>query len=92
LISLAAGVRIYGIMKTMTVGQFKTHFSEVLDAVRGGETIVVAYGRNHQKVAAMVPYSEIKHPEKRPLGLLKGKAGVRFAKDFALEDENLLSA
>lgn len=79
-------------MKTMTVGQFKTHFSEVLDAVRGGETIVVAYGRNHQKVAAIVPYAEIKHPEKRPLGLLKGKACVRFAPDFALEDENLLSA
>ncbi len=79
-------------MKTMTVGEFKAHFSEVLDAVRGGETIVVAYGRHHQKVAAMVPYSEIKPPEKRPLGLLKGKAGVRFAADFAIEDENLLSA
>ena len=79
-------------MKTMTVGKFKSRFSEVLDAVRGGETIVVAYGRSHQKVAAMVPYSEIKHPEKRPLGLLKGKAVVKFAQDFALEDESLLSA
>jgi len=78
-------------MKTMTVGKFKTHFSEVLDAVRGGETIIVAYGRNHEKVAATVPYSELKQPEKRPLGLLKGKAGVRFAKDFALEDESLPS-
>lgn len=79
-------------MKTMTVGEFKTHFSEALDAVRGGETIVVAYGRNHQKVAAMVPYADIKQPVKRPLGLLKGKAAVRFAKDFALEDESFLSA
>ena len=85
-------LRIRPLMKTMTVGEFKTHFSEVLDAVRGGETVVVEYGRNHQKVAAMVPYSELKKLEKRPLGLLKGKAGVRFAKDFALEDESLLSA
>lgn len=79
-------------MKTLTVGAFKARFSEVLDAVRGGETIVVAYGRNHQKVAAMVPYSELPQPAKRPLGLLKGKARVRFANDFALDDESLLSA
>ena len=79
-------------MKTMTVGEFKTRFSEALDAVRDGETIVVCYGRNHHKVAAMVPYSEIKHPGKRPLGLLKGKARVRFADNFALNDESLLLA
>lgn len=79
-------------MKTMTVGEFKTHFSEALDAVRQGETIVVSYGRNHQKVAAMMPYAELKQLEKRPLGLLKGKAAVKFAEDFALDDESLLSA
>ena len=79
-------------MKTMTVGEFKSRFSEALDAVRGGETIIVAYGRNHRKVAAMVPYSEIKQPKKRPLGLLRGKAGVKFSGDFALEDESLLLA
>jgi PIN domain nuclease of toxin-antitoxin system len=31
-------------MKTMTVGEFKSRFSEALDAVRDGETIVVSYG------------------------------------------------
>jgi antitoxin (DNA-binding transcriptional repressor) of toxin-antitoxin stability system len=79
-------------MKTMTVGEFKSRFSEALDAVRDGETIVVEYGRNHQKVAAMVPYSQIEPQGKRPLGLLKGKARVKFAEDFALPDESLLSA
>lgn len=79
-------------MKTMTVGEFKTRFSEVLDAVRGGETVVVAFGRDHRKVAALVPYAELARPAKRPLGLLKGKARVKFAKDYALEDEALLSA
>ena len=79
-------------MKTMTVGEFKARFSEVLDAVRAGETIIVAYGRNQQKVAAMVPYSDLKKAGKRPLGLLKGKAKVKFAKNFALEDDRLLSA
>lgn len=78
-------------MKTMTVGEFKARFSEALDAVLEGETIVVSYGRNHQKVAAMVPYAQLKQVEKRPLGLLKGKAAVKFAKDFAVDDESLLS-
>ena len=79
-------------MKTMTVGEFKARFSEALDAVLEGETIVVSYGRNHEKVAAMVPYAQLKRVEKRPLGLLKGKAAVKFARDFTVDDEDLLSA
>ncbi len=79
-------------MKTMTVGEFKTRFSEALEAVREGETIVVSYGRNHQKVAALVPYSDLKQRAKRPLGLLKGKAAVKFGEDFAIDDEAVLSA
>ena len=79
-------------MKTMTVGEFKARFSEALDAVREGETIVVSYGRNHRKVAAMVPYSELKPTKKRPLGLLKAKARVSFGRDFALTDDDFLKA
>ncbi len=79
-------------MKTLTVGEFKARFSEVLEAVRDGETVVVAYGRKHRKVAALVPYAQLPQSVERPLGLLKGKARVRFAKDFALRDESLLSA
>jgi antitoxin (DNA-binding transcriptional repressor) of toxin-antitoxin stability system len=41
-------------MKTLTVGEFKSRFSEALEAVRAGETIVVSYGRDHRKVAALV--------------------------------------
>ncbi|TAK54606.1 MAG: type II toxin-antitoxin system Phd/YefM family antitoxin [Dehalococcoidia bacterium] len=79
-------------MKTMTVGEFKARFSEALEAVRGGETIVVAYGRNRRKIAAMVPYAGVRQAARRPLGLLKGKARVGFAKDFKLGDDELLSA
>jgi len=79
-------------MKTMTVGEFKSRFSEALAAVREGETIVVSYGRNHRKVAAMVPYSEIKGRQKRPLGLLQSKARLKFARDFDLDDERFLKA
>ena len=79
-------------MKTMTVGEFKSRFSEALDAVRDGETIVVSYGRNHRKVAAMVPYSELKAPQQRPLGLLKSRVRVKFGRDFALMDDEFLEA
>jgi antitoxin (DNA-binding transcriptional repressor) of toxin-antitoxin stability system len=76
----------------MTVGEFKARFSEALDAVRDGETIVVSYGRNHRKVAAMVPYSELKPEKKRPLGLLKSKARIRFARDFTMTDDEFFKA
>ena len=79
-------------MKTMTVGEFKSRFSEALDAVRGGETIVVSYGRKHSKIAALVPYSELKTTRQRPLGLLKSKARVKFSRDFAIDDEQLLKS
>jgi antitoxin (DNA-binding transcriptional repressor) of toxin-antitoxin stability system len=79
-------------MKTMTVGELKTRFSEALDAVRGGETIVVEYGRNHEKVAAMVPYSELKAPRKRRLGLLRNKVRMKLGKGFAIDDDELLSS
>jgi antitoxin (DNA-binding transcriptional repressor) of toxin-antitoxin stability system len=76
----------------MTVGEFKARFSEALDAVREGETIVVSYGRNHRKVAAMVPYSEIKAAKRRPLGLLKSRARIRIGKDFGLSDDDFLES
>ena len=77
-------------MKTMTVADFKSRFSEALDAVRDGETIVVSYGRNRRKVAAMVPYADLKAQPKRPLGLLKAKLRVSFGRDFAMTDDELL--
>jgi antitoxin (DNA-binding transcriptional repressor) of toxin-antitoxin stability system len=79
-------------MKTMTVGEFKSRFSEALDAVRDGETIIVSYGRNRRKVAAMVPFSDLKSPRQRPLGLLKATVRVKFGRDFALTDDEFLEA
>ncbi|MDP2752040.1 MAG: hypothetical protein Q8O31_05490 [Rhodocyclaceae bacterium] len=79
-------------MQTMTVGEFKTRFSEVLNAVQAGETIAVCYGRNRRKVATMMPYAMIKPSGNRPLGLLKGKVSIRFSDDFALTDDTLLQA
>lgn len=79
-------------MKTMTVGEFKTHFSDVLEAVRRGETVIVEFGRDRRKVAALVPYSNLKQSPRRRLGVLKGEATATFAADFSVDDETLLGA
>jgi prevent-host-death family protein len=76
----------------MTVAELKSRFSEALDAVREGRTVVVSFGRGRRKIAAMVPYSHYASPGKRTLGLLKNKASVKFSKDFSLGDEILLES
>jgi len=80
-------------MRTLTIGEFKAQFSEVLTAVQAGESVVVCYGRKKEKVAALVPYAQFAAPTgKRPLGLLKGRAGFAIADDFALDDDEFLAA
>jgi prevent-host-death family protein len=80
-------------MRTLTIGEFKARFSEVLTAVQAGESVVVCYGRKKERVAALVPYSQFSIPgSKRPLGLLKGHASFSLADDFALDDEVFLGA
>ena len=79
-------------MQTIQVGEFKARFSEMIDSVRAGETIVVAYGRNQQKVAALIPYDQLPQRQPRRLGVLAGVAQVGFADDFAISDEELLGA
>ena len=79
-------------MQTIQVGEFKARFSEMIDSVRAGETIVVAYGRNQEKVAALIPYDQLPQRQPRRLGVLAGVASVGFADDFAISDEELLGA
>jgi antitoxin (DNA-binding transcriptional repressor) of toxin-antitoxin stability system len=79
-------------MQTVQVGEFKARFSEMIDSVRAGQTIVVAYGRNQEKVAALIPYAQLEAGSPRRLGSLVGVASVSFADDFAMTDEELLGA
>lgn len=79
-------------MKSIQVGELKARFSEVLGAVKSGETVVISYGRKREKVAAIVPYPPAGGGARRKLGLLAGRARVRFAEDFAITDEDLLKA
>jgi prevent-host-death family protein len=78
-------------MQTMTVSQFKTHFSEVLDLVQQGEDIVISYGKKKEKIAVLIPFANYEGKPQRTLGLLAGKATFALAHDFKVSDDELLS-
>lgn len=77
-------------MQTMTVGEVKAHFSEVLDLVQQGEDIVISYGKKKEKVAVLVPFSHYERKPERTLGLLSGKASFTLKDGFKVNDEELL--
>lgn len=78
-------------MQTMTVGELKANFSEVLDLVQKGEDVVISFGKRKEKIAVLIPFSQY---EKKPrtIGLLAGKASYTVKDDFKLSDEQFLSA
>jgi len=75
-------------MKAMSVGELKTHFSEVLQRVLAGEEIGILYGRKKEIVAKIVPKTVEKKP-RRTLGVLNGK--IEFKNDFKITEEEFLN-
>jgi len=76
-------------MKTFTIGDFKTNFSQILEWVRAGEEVAIAFGKKKEIVAYLVPRSA-RPRKKRQLGLLEGKATVVFHDDFKMTEEEFL--
>lgn len=79
-------------MYQLTVGEFKSKFSEVLQKVLQGESIGVTYGKNKKKVAALVPYTRLNHGNKIKRGLFKGKISFKTHKDFKMTTEEFLGS
>ena len=76
-------------MKTMTVGEFKTNFSDVVKEVKAGEKFAVTSGKKKEIVGYFV--SEISEKnEKRKLGILEGKATMVIHPDFKMTEEEFL--
>ena len=76
-------------MKTMTIGELKSHFSEVLQEVKSGKEIAVAFGKKKEIVAYLIPKSA-RNSVKRQLGILQNKGKVTFADDFKMTEEDFL--
>jgi len=79
-------------MRVLTIGELKTHFSEVLEHVKQGETVVISYGRKKERVAALIPYRQLIPAKPRSLGLLEGRAQCHILDDFSMSDEELLES
>ena len=80
-------------MVTLPVGEFKAHFSEILKKVENGAEFVISYGKQKQKVAAIIPFEKFaSRRSPRKIGILKGKAGFRISDDFNMTDEEFLQS
>lgn len=77
-------------MKSLPVGEFKAHFSEVLEKVQQGESVGVLYGKSKKPVAKLVPMDEPIKKKKRKFGILDGKVKITFAEDFKMSEDELL--
>ncbi len=76
-------------MKTLTVGNLKANFSDVLEDIKNGEEIIVEFGKKHKKLAVIVPYKKF-NKKKQKVGILKGKASFEIIGDFKISDEEFL--
>lgn len=76
-------------MEIMSVGEFKTNFSEVLKRVQAGEEIGISYGKTKEVVARLVPKVSVKK-QKRKIGIWDKKAKVKFGPGFKMTTEEFL--
>ena len=77
-------------MKSLPVGEFKTHLSEVLERVQHGESFGITYGKSKKLVAEINPPRKQKPKKKRKIGVLDGKMEIVFADDFKMTEEDLI--
>ena len=76
-------------MRIMSVGEFKTNFSQALKSVQAGGEIGISYGKNKEIVARLVPKAAEKK-SKRKLGILEGRVTVKFGADFKMSEDEFL--
>jgi prevent-host-death family protein len=79
-------------MQTLTIGELKTNFSEVLKKVKSGQKIGISYGKKREKVAVIVPYSGYVSTPERSLGLLKDQARCIIHDDFEITEKEMLAS
>jgi antitoxin (DNA-binding transcriptional repressor) of toxin-antitoxin stability system len=77
-------------MRFVSVGEFKAHFSGLLEEVLKGDVIGVCYGRRKKPVAVLMPVPKTNPQHRRPLGLWKGQMSFRFPETSQLSDEDFL--
>lgn len=77
-------------MKTISVGEFKSKFSQILEWIRKGEEVVVSYGRKKEEVAVLMDIKKFRRPKKRKLGPLEGKGKFKIQDGFEMSASDLI--
>ncbi|MGD9158041.1 MAG: type II toxin-antitoxin system Phd/YefM family antitoxin [Desulfobacteraceae bacterium] len=78
-------------METLSIGELKSRFSEIINELRKGREIVVSYGKKKEKVAVLIPYDHYKNKPERKLGILKDVGALKIHEDFKISDDEFLS-
>ncbi|MDR0447299.1 MAG: prevent-host-death protein [Treponema sp.] len=76
-------------MKTLTVAEFKSNFSDVLIRVKNGENVKILYGKSKKPIAMLVPINNMCNP--RNIGILEGKAKFIIIGNCKISEEEFLS-
>ena len=75
----------------MTIADFKTNFSFVVDELKKGNEVAITYGRNKIPLATMVPQSKFKKPDYSvKLGDLEDTGHTYKLRGFEITEEELL--
>ena len=77
-------------MQTMTVGNFKKDFSQVVYGLKQGNKYAISYGKSKQKLAVVIPFKDYLG-KKRKLGVLSKNTQISISDDFKITDSELLS-
>jgi hypothetical protein len=76
-------------IKSLTIGEFKSQFSDVIKSVDKDHCIAVTYGKKKEVVGYFVKEAKSLY-ESRELGILKNEASYSISNDFEITDEELL--
>ena len=79
-------------MQSISVGELKARFSDVLERVRKGEEIIISFGKKRKRVAVLLPYDRYIPKQERKLGLLKDRGFCAIHDDFKMTDEEVLTS
>lgn len=79
-------------MQAIQVAELKTHFSDVLKSIKNdGEKFVIEYGKQHEKIAMLIPYDKNQEIQsEREFGLYKNRGKFSIKDNFSMSDEELL--
>lgn len=78
-------------MKDLNVGEFKTHFSEVLKDVKHGERVIISFGKKKEKLAVIIPYRGYAQTD-RHLGILTKRGSFKILEGFKFSDKDFFNS